>query len=179
MNQSKINVRYAKALFSLGEELGLTDKLRDDVEFVETLCRESAAFIQLLENPVVSISKKKAVVQAILKPYVSDLGLRFFLLIIEKQREANIPGISRNFLDLVRTSRGIVPALITTAGKLSEDTLTAIRKSLEAETGMIIELTDKVNPGLIGGMVIRIVDKQYDGSVATRLKKVKSALLGK
>ncbi len=179
MNHCKINVRYAKAFFSLGKEQNRLEILHQDIGKVYALCRQSDDFMQLLENPVILTSQKKEIFREIFHSRISELTLRFILLIAENHRETEIPGICRNFVDMVRADQGIVPATVTTAEKLSGDTMEKIKQSLEKETGKKIELTDKVNPSLIGGVVLRLEDLQFDGSIATQLKKIRSAMLTK
>jgi F-type H+-transporting ATPase subunit delta len=179
MNHSKINVRYAKALFSLGKETDQIMSLHKDITSIYTLCGESADFVYFLENPIISTSQKKEIFQKLFKDHISELALRFIILITENNREVEIPGICRNFIDLVRADQGILPASVTTTGKLSRATFEQIRISLAKETGKKIELTEKINPSIIGGMILRIEDLQYDGSIATQLKKIRTAMLSK
>jgi F-type H+-transporting ATPase subunit delta len=179
MDQSKITVRYARALFTLGKERGSINSLYKDIQTINSLFLNSGELQQILSNPVIRVSQKKSIINKILHDHVSDLALRFITLIADNKRETEIPGICRNFIDLVRSDQGIVPATVTTSGKLSDKTLLSIRKILEGETGKTIDLTDKVNPSIIGGMILRIKDQQYDGSISSQLKKIKSALLEK
>jgi F-type H+-transporting ATPase subunit delta len=179
MNHSKINVRYAKALFSLGKENDQIKSLHKDIMSIYTLCSESADFVHFLENPIISTSQKKEIFQELFKDRLSELALRFILLVTENHREVEIPGICRHFIDLVRADLGILPASVTTTGQLSRATFEQIRESLIKETGKEIELTEKINPLIIGGMILRIEDQQYDGSIATQLKKIRTAMLAK
>jgi len=178
MDRSKTAVRYAKALFSLGKESGETEKLHVDFQTIFNLCRSSVDFIKFLENPLVRTSWKKEALQKLLQPHISALAMDFILLIAENKREMEIPAICRNFIDLVRSDLGIIPATVTTAAELGEDTLDTIRRILEKESGKTVELSGKVNPSIIGGMIVKIEDYQFDGSISTQLKKVKSAMLG-
>jgi len=179
MNQSKITVRYAKAFFSLAKDSGEIETLHRDIEMVYRLCHQSEDFYQLLQNPVIKTAQKKSILQEILKPHIHDVTLRFLLLITGKNRETEIPGICRNIIDRVREERGIVPATVTTAQEMKPAILEEIRLNLERETGKIVELTHKMNPAILGGMILRVGDLQFDGSISTQLKKVKSTLLAK
>jgi F-type H+-transporting ATPase subunit delta len=179
MNHSKINVRYAKALFALGKENDQIRLLHKDIMSIYTICSESEDFVHFLENPIISTSQKKEIFQELFKDHISELALRFILLITENNRELEIPGICRNFIGLVRADQGILPASVTTTVKLSRATFEQIRISLVKETGKKIELTEKINPAIIGGIILRIEDQQYDGSIATQLKKIKEAMLSK
>ncbi len=178
MDHSKIAVRYAKALFSLGRESGQIKNLHVDFQTIFNLCRSSEDFVKFLENPLVRTSGKKAALQKMLQPHISALAMDFILLIADNKREMEIPAICRNFIDLVRSELGIIPATITTAAELGENTLDTICRILEKETGKTVELSGKVNSSIIGGMIVKIEDYQFDGSISTQLKKVKSAMLG-
>lgn len=179
MNESKITVRYAKAFFSLAKDAGMIGPWHQDIEKVYQLCNQSEDFLLLLKNPVIKTSQKRKILREILEPHIHAETLRFLLLITSKNREMEIPGICRNFIDRVREERGIVPATVTTAGTLKPGILEEIRLNLERETGKIVELTHKVNPAILGGMVLRVGDKQFDGSISTQLKKMKTTLLAK
>lgn len=177
MNQGKINVRYAKALFSLGKEAGILRELHNDMAGVLKLTGQSAEFRELLDNPVIKTSQKKTIFREVFETRVHELTLRFLLLVTNNNREKDIPGICRDFLDMVRSSEGILPAVITTASPLSPGSLENIRQALEKETGKTIELTEMVKPEILGGMVMRIEDRQFDGSIAAQLKKIRASLL--
>lgn len=179
MNQSKINVRYAKALFASGKESDQIKSLHQDIISIHTLCSESGDFVHFLENPIISTSQKKEIFLKLFKDHISELALRFILLITENNRELEIPGICRNFIDLVRADQGILPASVTTTEKLSRGIFEQIREILVKETGKEIELTEKINPAIIGGLILRIEDQQYDGSIATQLQKIRTAMLSK
>ena len=179
MNNCKINVRYAKAMYELAKEKGQIETVYRDTDLVYRLCRESVDFGQLLNNPIIKASQKKSIIREILHPHIEEFSLRFFLLIVENNREADIPGICRNLMDRIRTGHGIIPATVTTAEVLKVETVNQIRQNLEKETGKRIELTTLVDSALLGGMILRIEDKQYDGSISNQLKKIKSAILAK
>ena len=177
MDQSAITVRYAKAFFSLAQEKSLLDTLKSDIELIYSVCKESVEFILLLESPVVKTSKKTKLISSVFKGNVNDLTLNFLELITQNKRETNIPGICHNFLDLTRKNQNIKSAVLTTASELSSQAINKIKELLGDELKAEIELTTKINEELLGGMVLRIDDKQYDASVATQLKKIKQTLL--
>ena len=80
---------------------------------------------------------------------------------------------------MVRADQGILPVTVTTATPLSDTHLGNISRVLGHETGKKIDITHQVKPEILGGMVLRIEDQQYDGSIATQLKKIRTALLAK
>lgn len=177
MDQSAITVRYAKAFFSTAKEKNLLDALKSDIELVLSVCTGSKDFILLLESPIVKTSKKSGLLSAIFQKKVNELTMNFLLLIAKNKREVNIPGICRNFLDLTRKDQNIKSALLTSAAEIDADTIKKVEVLLGKELDATVELSTSVNPDILGGLVLRIDDKQYDASVATQLKKIKQTLL--
>jgi F-type H+-transporting ATPase subunit delta len=174
---SLIRVRYAKAFFQSAKEKKLLGELKTDIENILSICNNSPEFIGLLNSPVVKTRQKSELISQIFKSQVNELTLKFLILITENKREAEIPGICRNFLEMTRKDQNIKTATLITADEISIETTEKIRKIVEKETGAGIELSSRINPDLIGGLILRIDDKQYDSSVASQLKKIRQQLL--
>jgi len=177
MDQSKINVRYAKAFFGLAKEKGLTSELREDARLISGVCNEIVDFILMLESPVVKTSQKIKSIKSIFDGKVNVLSLNFLVLIAGNKREKYIPGIFRNLEDLYRREEGIKTAVLTSAQSLEADIVSQISKMLEKEYQAKVELSEKVDEKLIGGFILRVEDQQYDASISTQLKKIKEQLL--
>ena len=177
MDQSAIAVRYAKAFFATAKEKDLLETLKTDIELVFNVCNESADFILLLESPIVKTSKKAQLITAIFKGKINELTLSFLLLIAKNKREVHIPGICRNFLGLTRKDQNIKSALLTTASEINSESIKKIEELLGEELNATIELSTNIKPEIIGGLLLRLDDKQLDASVATQLKKIKQKLL--
>ncbi|HEY3371265.1 MAG TPA: ATP synthase F1 subunit delta [Prolixibacteraceae bacterium] len=177
MDQSKINVRYAKAFFSLAQEKGLTAELQKDALLISSVCNSISDFIVLLESPVISTSGKVKALKSIFEGKVNAYSLNFLVLITENRREKFIPGIFRNLQELYRKSQGIRSAVLTTAKPMEDALVEEIRKSLESEFGGKVELSQMIDKDLIGGFVLRVDDSQYDASISAQLKKIKVKLL--
>jgi len=177
MDHSAIAVRYAKAFFATAKEKGLLDTLKTDVELVSNVCNESTDFTLLLESPIVKTSKKAHLITSIFKGKVNELTMSFLMLITANKREVHIPGICRNFLGLVRKDQNIKSALLTTASEINSESIKKIEELLGKELKATIELSTNIKPEIVGGLVLRLDDKQYDASIATQLKKIKQNLL--
>ncbi len=177
MDQSAINVRYAKALFLTAKEKQKMADLKTDIELVLDVCNKSVDFILLLESPIIKTSKKTKLITSVFKGKIDELSLKFLLLVTANKREIYIPGICRNFLNLIKKDQNIKTARLTTALEVDSEALQRIKDLLGKELNATIELSTGVNPEIIGGLVLRIDDKQYDASIATQLKKIKQNLL--
>jgi len=177
MDQSKINVRYAKALFTLAKEKGLTTELRRDAGLIADVCATSTDFNLLLDSPVVKASNKIKLIRSIFQDRINVYSLNFLILITENKRERYIPGIFRNLEDLYRQEEGVKTAVLTSSQPLNDSIILQVKQILEKEFKSKVELSQKVNPELIGGFVLRVGDQQYDASIITQLKKIKEQLL--
>jgi F-type H+-transporting ATPase subunit delta len=177
MDQSKINVRYAKAFFSLAKEKGLTVELQKDATLISFVCQSSSDFNILIDSPIIATSGKIKAIKSIFEGKVNLYTQNFLILIAENKREKCIPGIFRNLEDLYRKDAGIKTALLTTAQSLDKAIVEQIRKSLESEIGGKVELSEVIDAKVIGGFVLRVDDNQYDASISTQLKKIKDKLL--
>jgi F-type H+-transporting ATPase subunit delta len=177
MSISAIRVRYAKAFFSLAKENKMLDTLKTDIQKVFDVCNQSSDFINLLESPVVKTSNKTELITEIFKSEVNTLTLNFLLLITNNKRESYIPGICRNFLELTRKDQNIKSAVLITATEININTIGKIKVLLEKELNATVELNCKTNPEIIGGLILRVDDRQYDSSVAKPLRKIKQLLL--
>lgn len=177
MNESAIAVRYAKAIFMLAREKDLIDSLKNDVELILNLCKNSSDFILLLETPVVKTSEKSRLISRIFEDKIHPLTLNFLQLIVKNKRETFIPSISRDALDFIRKEKNIKAAILTTATKIDKSVITEMKILLEKDLGGKMELTSNINSDIIGGLILRIEDKQLDASVSTQLKKIKQQLL--
>lgn len=177
MDQSKINIRYAQAYYSLAKEKGLTRELRSDAHLISSVYNSIRDFILLIESPVIPTSGKINAVKSIFEEKINTDSLNFLILIIENRREKYIPGILRDLEELYRKDQGIKTALLTTAEPLEPEVVEQMRTELESQLNSKIELNQVIDQQLIGGFVLRIDDNQYDASVATQLKKIKEKLL--
>ena len=177
MHYSQINVRYAKSLFLLAKEKNIVDEIRQDIDLVYNVFQEVEDFKILLEHPVIKSSTKSDIISKIFKGKVNKYTLSFLQLIIKNKRENHLKGICRDFIEICRKYKGIRTAVLTTAYQLSEDEKKIIKQIIEKKFEATIELKDKVNEELIGGMVIQVDDKELDLSIAKQIQVVRNSFL--
>jgi F-type H+-transporting ATPase subunit delta len=177
MNESLISVRYATALFSLAKEKDLLLSLKDDMELILHVCKISSEFNRMITSPIVKPSGKIKVIRKIFSNKIDRLSMNFLELTVRNGREKFIEPVCRDVLGFIRKEKNIRTAVITTAQTMDENLLQKAEKVLEEELNGRVELLAKVDPRLIGGLILRIDDKQIDSTVSTQLKRLKQELL--
>ena len=178
MNESKISVRYAKALLSIAIEKDILDKLKDDMTLVHNICKNNSEFISMIESPVIKTSQKWSVIKQLFESVIHEHCLGFLELIFINKREIFIEAICRVFLDLYREHKGIKNVFISSVIPLDNEIKTRITEVLKNAYNSEIVLEEIVNKKLIGGFILRIEDQQIDASILTQLKRVKRELIG-
>jgi F-type H+-transporting ATPase subunit delta len=108
---------------------------------------------------------------------VSDLVLNFLLMVIGKRREAQIPAIYHAFLELANDARGIVEVEVRSAIPLPDETVRNLEAKLVKHLGKRVKFQTQVAPELLGGLVVRVGDELMDGSVRTRLQRMRDRLI--
>jgi len=177
MNESKISVRYAKALFLLGKENNMLETLKSDIVLVHNACNEMSDLWLMLESPIVKTSQKALLIKKIFEGKINDICLKFLDLVVKGKREVFLKNICRNFLSLCKKDLGIKSACISSAVKLSEAEKEQIFILLKKEFKAEIELEEKIDPDIIGGFVLRVEDKLLDVSISNQLKEIRRTML--
>ncbi|MDE5419840.1 ATP synthase F1 subunit delta [Labilibaculum sp. DW002] len=177
MNESKISVRYAKALFQLGKEKNVLDTIVTDMKLVDELCNTVKDFWLMVESPVIKTSQKRASMKQIFGDRINAITLNFLDLVVKNRREIYLKDISRNFLALCRKDQGILSATLTSATTIEEGSKENLSTLLSKAFDSKIELEEVLDKDIIGGFVLRVDDQQLDASVSTQLNKIKRELL--
>ncbi len=176
MSQRTVSRRYAQALLDEAAATSSADVIDADVAVLRDALALSRELRWVFESPVISRERKRAVVSAVFKNKVSDLTLRFALLLIEKKRESLLEDILEAYHDLRNTQLGITDIEARVPFELSQSDEKTLTKALEKKTGGSVRLNTQLRPDLIGGMVIRIGDQVYDGSAVNQLATLRERL---
>jgi F-type H+-transporting ATPase subunit delta len=177
MNESIVTVRYVKALYDLAEENDLLPAIENDIRVLLSVIHESKEFVSFLENPVLKISDKIKILDQLFSKQMNKLTLQFLHLLTENKRDIFLNPICHYFIRYFRQKQGIREASITTASPLSAEYRSEVFKYITKRFKSNIELTEKVDPGIIGGFILRIEDQQINASISAQLNKIKRELI--
>jgi F-type H+-transporting ATPase subunit delta len=177
MNDSKISVRYAKALLQAAEEAHSEDAVRSDMASLLACVNSSQDFKALLESPVVADSKKVEIFDNLFKEHFNALTVEFFKVLVKNKRENFLRMVCLNFAEFYARSKNIKRVQITSAVETSGQLKERVKQlALEVGGGSNVELSVKIDPAIIGGLIVQVDDKVYDASVRTQLAKIKENL---
>ncbi len=177
MNESKISVRYARALFELAKEEKLNDQVKSNMLYLLGIIDEVPEFRLLIDDPLIKINQKKEIVRALFKNQLEDLTLQFLYMIIRSKRESYLPSITRTYMKFYKKDKGIKSAVFTTPQPVSDTLRNTIIKLVSKKLNIRVELEEKTDEKLIGGFILRIEDQQIDASVASHLNNIRKELL--
>ena len=173
MSSAKSAPRYAKSLMSLAIEQKSLEAAFADMKLIDETCDQNRDLHVLLKSPVVKADKKQAVMNAVFKDKLSPITAGFVKLIINHRRENILHEIADSFVRQYKAHKNIGVAEIITAAPLKAETKAKILAELKKQEGREMEIVEKVDPSLIGGLIVRVGDKQYDGSIARKISDLK------
>ena len=169
--------RYASALLELATEQRQVDRVNKDLTDLATMWEASPELRELFTNPQFGLAARKSVLTELLtRAAVSPLVKNAALYLADHNRVAALPEISRALTELAEQAQGAVRAEVTSAAPLSEAYYIQLQKALEQATGRKVSIEKKLDANLIAGVVTRLGDRVFDGSVRARLTELKEAL---
>lgn len=171
-------IRYAKALMQLAEESKSLDTVVADVKMIHNLVEGSADLRMLLSSPLIKSDKKQSILTSLLTGKVSDLTLKFIQLVVEQNRESSLGVIAEEFIGIYNENNNIAKVSLITATALDTNSRDLILKTIKEKYNFSeIQLEESVDADLLGGMVMRIGDKQMDASIRGQLRKIENELV--
>jgi F-type H+-transporting ATPase subunit delta len=173
-----VATRYARALFDLASAQKLSDAVGAELEALAGTYGGSPELRQTLENPVFKLSERRALLETLLTRLTPTPQVRTFaLLLLERGRIGALPTIARVYQQMVDGALGRVRGTVTSARPLDPATQTAVQRALEKRIGKKVLLQATVDPDLIGGIVARVGDQVFDGSLRTRLDTLRARVI--
>lgn len=175
---SGIAGRYATALFELASEGKALDKVDAALDSFLALLDGSEDLQRLIANPVFTAEEQVSAINALLKKAkIEGLAANFLSLVASKRRLFLVRPMITAFKALLADKNGVVAAEVTVAAPLSAQHRDAVLAALEGQAGGKIALTEKVDPSIIGGLVVKMGSKMIDASLKTKLNAMKLAMI--
>lgn len=171
--------RYASALFGLAESANALEQVATDLATVQRMTTESAELRQALVSPVVSRDDQASAVTSLAeRAGLSELVRNFLGVLARNRRLFALPRVIDAYNAMLASKRGEVEAEVTSAVKLTDEQLVEVKDSVSRYAGKAVQLKSHVDPGLLGGLVVRIGSRMVDASLKTRLQQLEIAMRG-
>jgi F-type H+-transporting ATPase subunit delta len=176
-SMSGVAGRYAVALLELASETGEADAVSAALKRFAALIEESDDLKRLVRSPVFTPEQQQAAVGAILdRAGIGGIAGNFIRLVVRKRRLFAIPAMMRAYEALLAERKGIVPAEVTVAEPMPETMMGELKTALRKAEGKEISLSVKINPDIIGGMVVKLGHRMIDASLKTKLNALRVAM---
>ena len=177
MDNGKISVRYARALFQLAQEQHCEDAVYDGLtRFAHNYLLAIAQFNEVLANPIVAQEEKVKLVEMAIGEPVHDTLKQFIAFVAEQHREDKMFFITMKYMEMYRMKHHILSTQVTTATELPEATYDKIKTFVKQTFDADAEIDVKIDPSLIGGFILDIENARMDASVAGQLNALKNKL---
>lgn len=172
MRDIKVASRYAKSLLKLAIEVKSLEEIYADMQLIHQVCNENRELVLLLKSPIIKQDKKQAILDAIFGEKLSKTSATFMKLIISKKRGRILSDIAASFIDSYKNYKHIKTAQVTSAvvlSKTQKENIITILKSGSKDNTNTYELIEVVDESIIGGLIVRVGDKQIDESIKRKL----------
>ena len=169
--------RYATALFDLARETNSIDAVKADLERFDGLVGESADLNRLVRSPVFSAAEQLQALSAVLERVgIGGLAAKFLKLVTANRRLFAARDMVRGYRELVALHKGEATAEVTVAERLKDDHVAALKSALKAVSGKDVDLAIKIDPAIIGGLVVKLGSRMVDTSLRTKLNAIRHAM---
>jgi len=169
--------RYAEALFDLALDEGALERVETDFAALSSLSSSSADYRAFLTSPVYDADDKARAIAAIAeKAGLSELTRNFLGVVAANRRLFALDGVIASFARRLAEHRGEVGAEAVSAAPLNDDQKKRLRGEIEQVVGKAVNLSVKVDPSLLGGLVVKVGSKMIDSSLKTKLNRLKSVM---
>ena len=174
---SGVSGRYATALFELARDEKSIDAVRADLDRFDAMLNDSADLKRLVRSPVFAADAQSKALSAVLdKAGITGISANFLKVLTANRRLFAVSDVIRAFRALVARFKGEASADVTVAEPLSDKNLDALKTALKAVSGKDVTLHVKVDPSIIGGLVVKLGSRMVDSSLRTKLNSIKHAM---
>ena len=174
-----VATRYASALYELAEESGVIDAVVGDLANLQTMINASADFVRFLKSPILSRSDQSKGIAAIAgRAGLAPITVSFLGLVAANRRLSVLPSMTISFRAILADRRGETTAHVTSAIPLSESQTVSLADTLKKAIGRNIDVAAKVDPSILGGLIVKVGSQMVDSSLKSKLQRLKLAMKG-
>ena len=177
MSEAVVAKRYARALLNIASEKKLYDQFAQDLSLLNATFELNPDFETLLSHPRIALDAKKDMLKQAFSGKLSEDVLSLILLLVESNRENIIPDLVKEYIAMANDAQNIVDATVYSTFSLSEAELSKLSAEFGKTIGKTIRLKAVLDPSIVGGLLIRIGDRLYDGSVRGKLSRFRQTLV--
>jgi F-type H+-transporting ATPase subunit delta len=163
--------RYARALFEVANERGKIDQIEAELKAVVEAVKQNAELSKILLHPHIAADAKKSLVNELFQAHVGEETQNLLGLLIENGRESSLADILHAYVQLANEARGIADAVVTSAKPLTEEEQAHLAEKFGSMLNKKLRIQTVVDPSILGGIIVKIGDRLYDGSVKTKLER--------
>ncbi len=175
MNESRISVRYSRALFESALEKNILGDIDRDMKLILEISR-IAEFRELLASPIILPSDKSKIMHSVFGDSINSLTAGLLDLVVKNGREKYLPAIARVFIHDTMEFRGITDCQLTSAVPVDRAISEQVSDLISKLFKTTVDLEENVDDSLIGGFILKVSDNYIDASVRNKLRKIKKGL---
>lgn len=176
---SGLAARYALALYDLADESGAIDAVAADLGGLESAIEDSDDFVRFIKSPVLSRDDQiKGIAAVAAQGGLSAISQKFLGLVASNRRLFALPDMIRSFQAILAARRGLVTADVTVAAELTDSQSQSLADSLKAAIGTSVAVTTKIDPSILGGLIVRVGSRMVDSSLKSKLQRLKLSMKG-
>lgn len=180
MKQTILARRYAKAIFTVGQQEGIYEEYNEVLQGLASLFASHPEVADAVTNPLYPMDVKEKVMQGMVASMGVDKSMGNFLnLLVQKKRASLLPEIAASFQVMVDEAKNISHGSVISAIELDDELKANVQTVLEKLTGKKVALTTSVDPSIIGGIIAKVGDLVLDGSIKTQLAGLKDSIKGR
>ncbi|MCF8256600.1 MAG: ATP synthase F1 subunit delta [Flavobacteriales bacterium] len=173
MQDTKVAIRYAKALVGLSAEKGLLEQVFQDMSLISSAIGMSHDLQVMLKSPIIAPERKLNALNVIFSNGLNEMTRLFLRLLMKNGREDALGLISKHFISQYKELKGITTAQVVSAAALSDEMRKRILEILNKEIAGTVELETRIDPELVGGFVLNIGDRQLDASIRSKFSALR------
>ena len=177
MSDKSTAIIFVDALLDVAKKKGTFEQVEKDLDLVCNVITKFDNFRKILFHPSVTRDEKKKLIKKVFGEAVSDLTRNFLNLLVDRRNEGILEFIPEVYKGVVDEKKGVLKAKVQTVIPLTGEQLNTLKKRLDKLTGKMVEIEAVQDSNILGGVVIQIGNRMVDGSVASRLKNLKTRLM--